>query len=380
MHLLYVTDSLVPAGAERSLADMAPYLVEGGVRLDVAYLHDRPGLHRELEASGARLHSLSGTGGRLGWITRARRLIAGLRPDLVHTTLFEADIAGRVGARLTGVPVVSSLVNEAYGGNQLSDPRLVPWKVRGAWFLDALTARSVRRFHAVTREVAEVMGPRLRIPRSRIEVVPRGRDPRTLGTRSEERRTGARAEIGIEPERPMVLAAARHEHQKGLDVLIDAFPSVLRAVPGAQFLVAGREGNKTPQLREAVRGSGLGDAVRFLGVSAKIPDLLCATDVFVCPSRWEGLPGAVIEAMALEAPIVASDLPAIREAVGRDGGRLVPSGDPNALAAALIEALTDRREASARARTARIRFLERYTIERVSHQMLAFYDRALRDG
>jgi glycosyltransferase involved in cell wall biosynthesis len=380
LHLLYVIDSLVPAGAERSLSDMAPHLVGAGVTLDVAFLQDRPGLHRELEASGATLHPIAGSGGRLGWIGRARRLIGNLRPDLVHTTLFEADIAGRVAGRLAGVPVVSSLVNVAYGPEQLQDRRLVPWRVRAARFLDAATARGVRRFHALTQHVAAVMGRRLRIPADRIDVIPRGRDPGTLGTRNDERRDRVRGALGVGPHEPIVLAAGRHEYQKGLDVLLQAVPAILQAVPGTRLLVAGREGNKTPMLRAMAERSGLGPAVRFLGVRSDVPDLMCAADAFVFPSRWEGLGGVVIEAMALEAPIVASDLPAIREIVGHEGARLVPSGDPNALAAALIEALTDRREASARARTARIRFLERYTIDRVAHQMLAFYDRALGVG
>jgi FAD/FMN-containing dehydrogenase len=128
VRLLYLIDSLGPGGAERSLAAMAPGYVGRGIELEVAFLHDRRGLQDELERAGARLCSLAGPGGRPGWMRRVRRLLTVRRPDLVHTTLFEADLAGRVGARLAGVPVVSSLVNVAYGPEQAGAAAADAWR------------------------------------------------------------------------------------------------------------------------------------------------------------------------------------------------------------------------------------------------------------
>jgi glycosyltransferase involved in cell wall biosynthesis len=377
MHILYLIESLVPAGAERSLAALAPNYVERGMRLDVGYLLDRPGLQADLEMAGATIHSLAGPGGRPGWAWRARKLIAALRPDLVHTTLFEADIAGRIGAWAARVPVVSSLVNVAYGPEQLTDVRLLPWKVRAAQALDVVTARAVVRFHAVTELVAEAMARRLRIPRDRIDVIPRGRDPGLLGRRTSKRRALARKALGLS-EDPLILAIARHERQKGLDVLLQALPLVLRERPESKLAVAGRDGLASPELRAATTRLGLGDSVRFLGSRDDVPELLCAADAFVFPSRWEGLPGAVLEAMALEAPIVSTDLPPIREAAPDPVcAWLVPPDRPDALAAAILAVLSDPTEAAERARRARSRFLERFTIERVADQMVSFYERAL---
>jgi hypothetical protein len=115
LHVLYLIDSLVPGGAERSLVAMAPHLAAGGVRLEVATLHQRPGLQDELVGIGVPLHCLAGRGGRVRWAGRAARLITARRPDIVHTTLFEADLAGRVAATMCRTRVVSSLVNVAYG-------------------------------------------------------------------------------------------------------------------------------------------------------------------------------------------------------------------------------------------------------------------------
>jgi glycosyltransferase involved in cell wall biosynthesis len=378
VHVLYLIDSLVAGGAERSLAALAPHLVAGGTRLEVATLHDRPGLQAELVGAGAELHCLAGGGGRAGWIWRARRLIRDRRPDLVHTTLFEADLAGRVGATLCRVPVVSSLVNVAYGPEQHASSGVGPLKLGAARLLDAATARPVVRFHAVSEYVAEVMTRRLHLRRSSVEVVPRGRDPELLGSRTPERRARARAELAVPEEAPVVLAAARHETQKGLDTLVEAAPRVLDRFPAARLFVAGRQGNQTVQLRALADRLGVEDAVRFLGVRTDVHDLLCAADVFVLPSRWEGLPGAVLEAMALRAPIVASDLPPVREAVtdGRSA-RLVVPDRPRALARAIVETLADRAGAAGRAATAEADFHARFTIRRAADGMLAFYEHAL---
>jgi glycosyltransferase involved in cell wall biosynthesis len=379
VRILYLIDSLTAAGAERSLAAMAPGYADRGLQLEVAFLHDRPGVQAELEAAGARLFCLAGPGGRPGWVRRAHRLVASRRPDLVHTTLFEADVAGRVAAGLAGVPVVSSLVNVAYGAEQVPVLGVRRWKLRGAQLLDAATARRVVRFHAITGHVAEVMARRLRVPRDRIEVIPRGRDPGRLGRRDPERRARARAGLGVADGAPLVLAAARQEHQKGLDVLLEALPGVLDRHPEARLLLAGRDGHQTPLLRAAAARPGLAGRVAFLGPRDDVAELLCAADVVAIPSRWEGLSNVLIEAMALEAPIVVSDLPVLEDAVGGgdDMALVVRPGDAAQLAGAISATLDDPAAAAERARRARHRFLERFTIDRVVDQMAGFYRRAL---
>jgi glycosyltransferase involved in cell wall biosynthesis len=379
VHVLYLIDSLVAGGAERSLAALAPHLVGGGVALEVATLHDRPGVQEDLIAAGVPLYCLAdGGGGRVGWIRRTTRLVQDRQPDLVHTTLFEADLAGRIAATRCRVPVVSSLVNVAYGPEQRASSGVALLKLEAARLADAVTAQPVVRFHAVSEHVADVMAARLHLRRSRVEVVPRGRDPRRLGTRTAERRARARAALGVGPDATVILATGRQEPQKGFDTLVEAVPGVLGAVPTARFFIAGREGNHTRRLRELVERLGVQDAVRFLGVRADVYELLCAADVFAFPSRWEGMPGVILEAMALQAPIVASDLPPVREAVrDRASAWLVPPGQPGALARAVVETLHDPAGAARRAARAHTDFLDRFTIGHAADGMLAFYDRAL---
>jgi glycosyltransferase involved in cell wall biosynthesis len=378
VHVLYVIDSLAPGGAESSLAAIAPHYAARGVRLDVGFFHDRPGVGDRLQAAGAGLHHLGSAGGRIAWARRARGLVRSLAPDLVHTTLFEADVAGRVAGVTAGVPVVSSLVNPEYGPEQFADPRLKWYKLRAAQAVDVLTARGVRRFHSISRYVADVMAPRLLISRRRVEIVPRGRDPRALGERSPGRGADARARIGISDDDILVFAAARQEHQKGLDILLEAFARVSRDVPEARLVIAGREGDQSALLRESVTRLGLTGSARFLGARPDVLDLICAAEVFVAPSRWEGLGSVLLEAMGLEAPIVASDLPAIGEMV-RDGESaiLVPPEDPVALGDAITSMLRDRAHATALAAAALEEFRRRFTIERVADQMVSFYEAAV---
>jgi glycosyltransferase involved in cell wall biosynthesis/peptidoglycan/xylan/chitin deacetylase (PgdA/CDA1 family) len=379
MRLLYLIDSIAPGGAGRSLLAVAPHLASKGVQLEVAYLVDRqPNLRAQFQGAGARVVRVGGSS-RAEWLIQATRLVHRRRPDVVHTTLFEADIAGRLAGLFAGAPVVSSLVNLAYGPEQLRDRRLSPWKVTGARVLDAATGRIPVRFHAVTREVAEVMGRRLKISGGRIDVVPRGRDSDSLGTRTPLRRSQVRGRLGVEASELVILAVGRQEYQKGFDVLLDAFGQVLEHLPDARLFICGRKGGASEALE--MQTKPIQQRVAFMGHRGDVPDLLCAADVVVLPSRWEGIGGVLLEAMALETPIVASDLPALREVLD-DGecGRLVPPGQPQELRNAIVKALGDGKETMARVRAARRRFEQVYTADRVAEQMLRFYEHALKQS
>lgn len=376
LHVVQMIDSLASGGAERSLAELAPHLVSQGVRISVVVLHDRPGLAPQMRDSGASVQVLDGAT-RPAWLRAALVLLRTTRPDLVHTTLFDADVVGRMAAYLARVPVVSSIVNMAYGPEHLAEAGLWGAKVRAAQLADLGTCRLVERFRAVSTGAKESAVHRLRIPSERIEIIPEGRDATAMGERTLQRRVAARAGLGI-TDQPLVLAIGRHEPQKALDVLLRAVPALLRVVPTVRVMVAGREGRSTAELHSLARALGIGHAVTFLGQRDDVAELLCAADVFVLPSRREGLPGAVQEAMALQAPIVASDIAPVREVLGAVGtARLFPPEDPSALAAALAEVLGDPAGARERAARAREQFLSRYDAATIAERMLGFYHAAV---
>ena len=375
--VLRLIDSLAPGGAERSLVDLAPHLVAAGIRLEVAVLHDGPGLRVELERSGVPLTVVEGES-RAARVAAMVRLVRRRHPDLVHTTLFESDLVGRTAAALVRLPVVSSLVSTPYGPAHAAEARVRRSRLRAAQGVDAMTARVVRRFHAVSEAAADAYVTRLRLRRERVEVIPDGRDVTKMGPASAERRRTTRTALGVGPEVTVVLAVARQEPPKGLDVLLRAVPALRTALPHAMVLVAGAPGRATDDLVRLTVDLDLGDAVRFLGPRDDVTDLLCAADAFVLPSRREGLPGVVLEAMAMGAPVVATDLPPVREAVPDDRyALLVPPEDPAALAAAVTEVVADRTGAECRVEAARARFAERFEVVAVSRAMVDFYRRAL---
>jgi glycosyltransferase involved in cell wall biosynthesis len=371
VRVLYVIDGLADGGAETSLAHAAAAYREAGIDLHVAFLRSRWDLATTLRQSGATLHPVDLDGSRWTQMQSLVRLIRDQSPDVVHTTLYEADVLGRLAATAARCPVVTTLANSAYSADHYSDPSVRRFKLGLAQGVDAVTTPFADRFHAVSRTVAEDMSRRLLIPRRRITVIPRSRSRESLGSPSIHRRLKVRAALGLTDNRPVVLAAARQEHQKGLDVLVRSASTLARQAPDALILIAGREGRATSQLRSAVVG-GAEATVRFLGPRDDVPDLIVASDVVVVPSRFEGMPGLVLEAMALDTPVVASEIPMVRDAIGDHAQALVPVGDAEALADALARSLWRPDEQAVK--RARERFEHNFTPDAVVAAMRRFYE------
>ena len=379
MRILQVIPGVRGAGgAERSLAASAPFLCRH-VELHIATLTGRNDLAPQLEEAGATLHDL-GPAGRLDLVRRLVRLIREIRPDLVHTTLIDADLVGRSAAVLTGTPVVTSLVNTNHSTSQGDSHGVHPLKRLTAWGADVATARTVVTFHALTQHVATTMKRRLLVSRRRMRVIPRGRSDEQLGRRDGGRRARARRMLGVDRGQTLVIAAARHEHQKGLDLYIAACSDVATRRPGRYaFLLGGRDGRETEHLHGLARDLGDFAQVRFIGQRDDLPELMCAADLWVVPSRREGLGSILVELMALEVPVVASAVPPILEV----------SGDPpvfwlaeprssSSLASAMIDALDRVDTTASLVRRARERYLESFQAESVSAAMIDLYAEAIR--
>lgn len=151
-----------------------------------------------------------------------------------------------------------------------------------------------------------------------------------------------RDRLRLDSNAEVVLAVGRQEYQKGHRHLIDAFARVSESRPQARLLIAGREGHATKDIAKRISDLGLNDLVTVLGHRDDVADVMATADLFVFPSLYEGLGGALIEAMALGLPVVASDLPALREVVQEgENADLVPPGDAHSLALAIFGLLDD---------------------------------------
>lgn len=380
MKVLFVIDGLGTGGAERSLAELLPYLDEAGFAFLVCCLYRRrPGVHDDLERRGYDVRLLRGR----GILSRAldlRRIVHRERPDLVHTTILGANLVGRLAAAGTGVPVLTSLVSVPYSVGRLKYGSTPRWKVAALRIVDGWTARHLTsHLHAISRAVQRAAETDLRIPAERITVIERGRDPVRLGEPGSERKARARAALGLASEDEVLVAVGRHVTPKGHRYLLEAIPMLARDRPRLVTLLTGRTDEASKDLEAMARRLDLDRHVRFLGHRDDIPDVLAAADVFVFPSLWEGLGGALIEAMALGLPIVASDLEAVREVVEEgENAVLVPPADPNALAAAVASILDDPARRRAFGEAGRRRFEERFTAERSSRRMVELYRRLAR--
>lgn len=372
MRLLYVIDSLVAAGAETSLVEMAPGLIGAGIDLHVLPLTNRLDLAPKLVDLGARVHLPPDRTGRVNKVFAVRRAIQEIGPDLVHTTLYEADIAGRLAAWMQNTPCSTTWASQSYGSSH--NREVHPLKLALARQLDAMTAQLAGRFHAVSEAVAEGVAPALRVPTSAVTVIPRGRDPERFPLRTELSRDAARRALGVSAETPLILGVGRLEPMKGFAHLLRSLERVSLQIPDAVVMIAGRPGRDTSVLEGLATKAPL--EVQLLGERSDIPALLSAADVLAFPSEREGSPGTLIEAMASGTPIVSSDISPCLEVLGGKEQTCAlhfPSGDHVALAQAIVEVLQEPEAAAERASLARNRFESNYSIESVSSRMVEFF-------
>ncbi len=342
---LLLINSLLPGGAERSLVELLSPLVASGITpLLVCLTRTEIGIEQEVADGGFDMRVL--TASKLtGRVREVRSIIRSEKPRLLHTTLFDSDIVGRLAAVGSGVPVLTTLANTSYDPVRLAgDANLSRGKVKLVQAIDAATARGLTdHFHAVSDAAKTSAVRHLGVNPRKVSVVRRGRDPVRLGRRTDERRRLVREALNVGPDVPLLLTVGRLEYQKGQIHLVDAFASISDRYPSSVLLVAGRDGNASESLRRRVEKAGIADRVHFLGHRSDVGDLMVGADIFVFPSLWEGLGGVLIEALALEVPIVSSDLAATREVVGEDGtsGLLVAPGDVDALATTMERLIGD---------------------------------------
>jgi predicted dehydrogenase/glycosyltransferase involved in cell wall biosynthesis/NADPH:quinone reductase-like Zn-dependent oxidoreductase len=188
-------------------------------------------------------------------------------------------------------------------------------------------------------------------------------------------RDATRAALGIDPASPLILHVGRFAPQKDHATLVAAFAELRDTRPDAQLALVGT-GDSEPDIREQVAARHR-DGVHFLGLRDDVADLMQAADVLALPSRFEGLPLVLLEAMEAGLPVVATRIGGVTEALGPDHPWLVPQGSVTDLTRALDDALTDaalRQEVIARQAT---RFADRFTATRMSADTERVYDAAL---
>lgn len=376
MKVLAVIDSLDQGGAERSLVDTLVAMGPAVERAIAVFRSSADGFESEARAAGIVVHRVEG--GLARRVRGLRRLERALQPDVVHSSLWNADLASRLALLGRRTPLVCSLVNDTY-----ADARLAGYRPRRRALVevlravDRITGRRVDRFHAVTESVRDHHVAALGLDPSAIDVRWRGRDTARYRPSTPAEREATRRALGVDG--PLVVAIGRLEPQKDLVTLVDAVALLRTHEPDLTCVIAGRDGNDGDRIRARIRDRGVETSVRLLGHRADVASILGAADCFVLTSRYEGTAGAVIEAMLCGTPVVCSDLPGTRE-VSVDGSlaRLVPPGDVSGFALAIRSTLAGSDDATLE--RVRASVASRFTIDAAAAGMLELYGRVGRSG
>ena len=294
-------------GAEQLLVHMLRHRNEATFHYEVAYvLEDERTLVPQLEAAGVTVHSLGGRrNADLTWMTKLRRLLRDGRYDIVHTHLPYSATLGRL--------VVASLPRRerpavVYTEHNMWDKMALALKA-----LNRATEGLDDRLLVVSEAARGSLPPALR---RRATVVIHGIElepVRAAVARRAELRASVRAELGLGDDALLALTVANLRREKAYDVLLPAARAVVDRGLAVTFVAAGR-GPLQAELADEARRLGLGDRFRFVGPRSDVLRLLAAADMFVLPSRQEGLPVALMEACAAGVPIVATavgELPSV---------------------------------------------------------------------
>jgi glycosyltransferase involved in cell wall biosynthesis len=286
---------------------------------------------------------------------RLIRLMRQHRISILHSHNFSANLWGRVAAVVARVPVRIA--------TEHSMPSI---KTRLERNIDQTLARLTTKIVSVSAAVRDAHVRDEKIDPDKFAVIYNGIKPWTW---SEAHRLGFEREFrqmhAVPKGAPLCITVGRLEQPKGHETLLSAVPAILRDVPDARFLFAG-DGSLQAQLEAQADVLQIRDRVIFLGARTDVRQLLAICNVAIMPSHREGFSIAILEAMAAGLPIVATNVGGNAEAIiSGESGVVVPPGDPEVLAVAVKRLLTDQVQATALGQMARIRFDERFTIDRM---------------
>jgi glycosyltransferase involved in cell wall biosynthesis len=364
--LLLITDSHI-GGTEKVVAFVARGLAGEGLRPVVGSVKPGGEMLRSLAEEGIETFSLGFTGRGLRGALAAPLLLPALNREirrreigLVHSFLFLANMLGRLSAVATRRPNLSSIrVEEREKAYHL--------------LLERLTRGLVDRWLVPSDELARFAAGRCRIDPGLLEVIPNpAEEPRPAAPR-------LRPMLGLAAGVPLVGIVGRLHRQKGVDLAIEAWARLPEG--GRPHLAVIGDGPERTALEAATRSAGLGSRVHFTGWITPAGECLPELDLLLLPSRWEGLPNTLLEAMAAGVPVAAAAVGGVPGLV-EEGitGRLLPPGDPAAIAAAVTGFLADRGGAARMAGAARAKVAAGHASAAVLARYLALYDKIRQGG
>jgi len=326
-HVVHIIDELPPDGAERLVVDVLKHR-STAFRFSVVCLIRGGELVEELRRMNIPVVVL-GRKARfdLGLLFRLKNWLRSQRVSVVHTHLFTADAWGRAAAVLAGVRAIFTTVHSTND-----------WKGPLHRLVDRILARFTTRIIACSAEVQEVLRNRDRLPSNRIVAIPNGID---LARFQNVVAGNLRSELGISDKDCLLGVVGRLHPAKGHEDLIPVLSRIREEGGDFHCLFVG-DGELRLRLEDMVRHHGLESRITFMGQRRDVPRILAALDILVMPSRWEGLPMTLLEAMAMGKAVVASAVGGIPNVIlDNDNGALASPGDSSALYTRLKQLMRD---------------------------------------
>jgi len=229
-------------------------------------------------------------------LLRLKKVFKKRKPQICQSFLFHANFFSRWAARAAGVPVVISGIRVAEREKKLH--------LR----LDRMTQSLVDNYVCVSKGVADFTAKTGKIPQRKICVIPNGIDT----TDYENVQKSDLTLLGCSPHTHKVIVIGRLHQQKGIDWLLQTLSHWLEPRPDCELLIVG-DGPERAVLEQTAAQQPCRDRVHFLGHRRDVPELLAASDLLLLPSRWEGMPNVVMQAMAAGLPVVVTEVEGIEE-------------------------------------------------------------------
>ena len=324
MRIMLVVHSIGFGGAERVVTSLANAYAAGGHEVCLVALEvKRPSLPLSNAVQLIELSARKSAAGLLHLLTSLRTAVRAFQPDVVHSHMIHSNLVARFLRCIAPIPrLISTVHNTNEGG----------WSRMRAY---RLTHRLADVTTNVSGEAVAVFETKHAVPKGQMLTVHNGIDTRAF-TFSQEHRDQARHLLGANPSTRLILAVGRLEPAKNYPNLLQALTRVSKDLEW-RVVIAGT-GQLEADLRQLSASLDLMERVTFLGLRPDVRDLMCAADIFVLSSDYEGFPMVVGEAMACERVVVATDCGGVAEFTGGNG-IMVPPKDPEALAAGLVRAL-----------------------------------------
>jgi glycosyltransferase involved in cell wall biosynthesis len=338
--ILHVIPTLSSGGAERQLVDVVCNTSKEDFSHTVCFFSKPDFFAPVIRGKGHKVINLN-LDGKRPWFAAARKIkkiVESVEPDIIHSWLYDANMAARL-AVLIGkkIPLITSLQATDYEAETIRSNDLSPRKVNVLRLIDKTLAKMTNPYYAACSDfVAKSYQKNIAARAARMRVIFNSVDPKILAAEPDEPQK-IRRKLKIPDDAFVYINVGRLDAQKGQTFLLRAFQKTLPEVPNAYLVIVGAGGLENV-LKELAQSIGVKDRVVFAGRQKNIGAWLEMADVFVFPSNFEGLPLALLEAMAKKLPCIVSDIEVHREVVeDKISALLIAPQSETALAQAMIQ-------------------------------------------